>query len=211
MVNLAGRLSKDEKQKVIGISIAAVIFLFVVLWVVTIPSVRRWGELNRQISEIRQKLKKSESLIANAPQLQNRLVSMKQKLEEYKSVLPLYSDMPDILQNISLIATASKVKLLKIQPLRAEKLPSGSAKGGKNIPSEEQTDDTRQLLYEEIPIQIEAKGGYHEIGSFINKVEIAKNVMSVADIEIEADTNDIFTHNARLLIIAYVLRFGDGS
>lgn len=211
MVNPFGMLSKDEKQKIVGISIAAVIFLFILIWIVTIPSVRRWGELNKQIYEIRQKLKKSESLISDAPHMRERLVLMEQKLEEYKSVLPLYSDIPDILQNISIVATDSKVKLLKIQPLRTEKKPAEAAKAGKNIPSEKKPDNAGQLLYEEIPIQIEAKGGYHAIGSFINKIEMAKNIMSVADIKIEADANDIFTHNARLLIVAYVLRFGDGQ
>lgn len=195
-------LSKSEMQKIAGIGIGALVIVFVLIRFITVPSIRKSVELKKEIIKLRENLKKSEALIANAPQMQNKFAAMQQKLKDYQAALPLHSDMPNILQNISSIAVESKVKILKIEPLRSEKqaMPAAKQEGKQDLTK------AAQPIYAEMPIRIEARGSYHALGEFINKVETAKNIMSIADIDMEIDSDDMFNHDARLLIIAYVLR-----
>lgn len=200
-------LSKSEMEKLVGIGIGVVVAVFVLIQFVTIPSIRKSGELNKEIIKLKEDLKKSEILIASVPQMQNRLAVGQQKLNDYQTALPLRSEMPNILQDISGVAVESRVKLLKIEPLRSEKqaMPAAKPPAAKQE-AKKDLSKTTQPIYAEIPIQIEARGSYHALGEFINRIETAKNVMSVADVDIERDSDDMFNHDARLLIIAYVLR-----
>ena len=200
-------LSKSEMEKLVGIGIGVVLVVFVLIQFVTIPSIRKSGELNKEIVKLKEDLERSEILIASVPQMQNRLAATQQKLNDYQTALPLRSEMPNILQNISGIAVESKVKLLKIEPLRSEKqtMPVAKLPAAKQQAKQDSA-KTTQPIYTEMPIQIEARGSYHALGEFINKVETARNIMSIADVDIKRGSDDMFNHDARLLIIAYVLR-----
>lgn len=196
-------LSKPGTQKAVGIGIGAVVLAFVLIQFITAPSIRRSAELKKEIIKLKENIKRSETLIANVPQMQSRLSDAQQRLNDYRTALPPRSDMPNILQNISNLAIDSKVKLLKIEPLRSEKQ---EAPASKTAATKQDTAKPGQPIYVEMPIQIEARGSYHALGEFINKIETAGNVMSVADIDIEGDADDMFNQDSRLLIIAYVLR-----
>ena len=173
----------------------------------TAPSLRKLGELNTETGRLRENLKKSQSLIANKSQMESRFAVLQQKLKDYKTALPPYSDMPNVLQNISNIASGAKVKIIKIEPLKAEQ-QQGAIVPGSAVTNPQAKPEVGKggLLYTEVPIKIEAKGGYHALGKFINDIETSKNVMAIGDLEIETGSDDIFNHNARLLIIAYVLQ-----
>lgn len=202
------KLSKEEMEKAVLTGIGVFVFVIVLIQFVTVPSLRKLGELNTETGRLRENLKKSQSLIANKSQMESRLAVLQQKLKDYKTALPPYSDMPNVLQNISNIASGAKVKIIKIEPLKVEQQQAGALiPESAAVKPQARADAGRTgLLYTEIPIKIEAKGGYHALGKFINDIETSKNVMAIGDLEIEAGSDDIFNHSARLLIIAYVLR-----
>lgn len=194
---MALALFKTDKQKIIAISIVAVLIAFALIQFVARPAIRASNNLTKQISQTRENLAKSEALIARKPQIDNQLVSFKAKLEDIKSALPLYSEMPNILQDISRFASESRIKIIRIEPVRQERLTKQAAQAEVG---------RTPLIYAEVPIKIEAKGGYHSLGAFINKIENAKNFMSVADLDIETNSADMYNHNIRVLIVAYVLQ-----
>ena len=201
------KLSKEEMEKAVLIGIGVFVFVIVLIQFVTVPSLRKLGELNAGTGRLRENLKKSQSLIANKSQMESRFAVLQQKLKDYKTALPPYSDMPNVLQNISNIASGAKVKIIKIEPLKAEQ-QQGAIVPGSAVTNPQAKPEAGKggLLYTEVPIKIEAKGGYHALGKFINDIETSKNVMAIGDLEIETGSDDIFNHNARLLIIAYVLQ-----
>ena len=137
------------------------------------------------------------------------MASIQGKLQGYEKALPPYREMPNILQKIAEVAYESKVKIAKIEPLRTEK-PVEAVKAKVIAPAKPgakpETPKKPAMIYTEIPIQIEAKGGYHALGGFINMIETSDNIMSVGDIDVWANPDDIQNHNVKLLVIAYVLR-----
>ncbi|MDP3787568.1 MAG: type 4a pilus biogenesis protein PilO [Candidatus Omnitrophota bacterium] len=201
------KLSKAEMEKTLLMGIGVFVFVIALLHFVTVPSLRKLGELNTETVKLRENLKKSQSLIANKSQMESRLAVLQQKLKDHKTALPPYSDMPNVLQSISNIASGAKVKIIKIEPLKVEQQQGAIAPRSAVVKPQAKLEAGKGgLLYTEVPIKIEAKGGYHALGKFINDIEASKNVMAIGDLEIEASSDDMFNHNARLLIIAYVLR-----
>jgi Tfp pilus assembly protein PilO len=167
------------------------------------------NKLNKDISKERGDLKKADVLIKSKPQLEKRLAALNEMLGEYEDAIPPNSDMPNILQEISGFASETKVKISKIEPLRSEKKAEAPKVAKGKQPARQEVDKKPKPIYTEIPVQVEAKGGYHAIGEFINRIETADNVMSIGDIEIRANSDDISNHSARLLIMAFVLSEGE--
>jgi len=163
------------------------------------PTIRALGKLSQEIPRIKDNLKRSEALIAKKSQMQNQLASLQAKLEDIKLALPPRLDLPNVLQDISRLASASKVKILKMEPVKLEKRSQAQQARGTEAAAP-------LIIYAENPIVIEAKASYHAFGEFINRIENAKNFMSIADLEIQSSSGDMYSHNVRLLVIAYVLQ-----
>lgn len=202
-------IPKDDLKKVVLIGIVAVVFVFSLIQFGMAPSFRKLGALKKEIIKEKETLKNDQALVASKSQLQARLASMEERLKGYEMALPPYREMPNILQKIAEVAYASKVKIIKIEPLRTEK-PAESEKAKAVAPAKPgvkpEAPKKPATIYTEISIQVEAKGGYHALGEFINMIETSDNIMSIGDIEIRANVDDIQNHNAKLLVIAYVLR-----
>jgi Tfp pilus assembly protein PilO len=196
-------------EKIVLTGILGFVVVFIIIQFIMVPSLGRLNNLKKEIIKEQQTLKRDQSLVASKTQMQSRLASMQEKLKDYEKALPPYREMPNILQKIGEEAYECKVKVTKIEPLRTEK-PADAAKAkaaaAAKPGAKPETAKKPAAIYTEIPIQVEANGGYHALGEFINRIEASDNVMSVGDIEIKANPDDIQNHHVRLLIVAYVLR-----
>ena len=92
------------------------------------------------------------------------------------------------LENISLIAQTSGVKILSITPSELKPLTVGK----------------KSVYYFEMPISISAKSGYHELGRFIREIEQGKRVMTVEKLRIRNNKNTSRIHDVGLVLEAYV-------
>lgn len=202
------KIPKEQMEKMVLIGIGVAIAFFALIQFSTVPLLRGIGKLNKDIAKEREDFKKADNLIKNKPQLEKRLETLNAKLGEYEKAIPPHTEMPNILQEIAGIASETKVKISKIEPLRSEKQAEAPKADKGRQPAKQEADKKPKSMYTEIPIQVEAKGGYHAIGEFINRIETADNVMSIGDIEILANADDITNHSARLLIVAFVLKEG---
>ncbi|MDP3804281.1 MAG: type 4a pilus biogenesis protein PilO [Candidatus Omnitrophota bacterium] len=206
---MPSNISKSDLEKIVLIGIAAFVVLFILIRFAMVPSFRKLGSLKKEIVKEQEALKSNQALIASKSQLQARLASIQGRLQGYEKALPPYREMPNILQKIAEVAYENKMKITKIEPLRTEK-PAETAKAKVIAPAKPgakpEASKKPAMIYTEIPIQIEAKGGYHALGGFINMIETSDNIMSVRDIDIEANPDDNQNHKVKLLIVAYVLR-----
>ena len=66
-------------------------------------------------------------------------------------------------------------------------------------------DQKKAKAYQEIPIMISARSGYHELGSFISKLENADRFMEVSDIKLKANSANFRKHNVELIVSTYLL------
>ena len=86
------------------------------------------------------------------------------------------------------MAKRSDVKILGITPLASKQEAPAS-----------------ERAYQEIPILMNARSGYHELGKFLSDLENAGRFMKVVDIKIKENLSTPKKHDVELLILTYVL------
>ena len=96
--------------------------------------------------------------------------------------------MNSLLEELSEVAIESGVKILSIKPIT---MPETAA--------------DKSGIYRQVPISIEAKCGYHDLGLFIQKLESLDRFMKISDIYLESNKSDAIRHNAKLEITTYTL------
>lgn len=111
----------------------------------------------------------------------------KGKIEKYEKMLPVEQEIPGILEELSTMARNSGIKIVGITPVVENKV------------------ERRNQVYQEIPIVISAKCGYHELGSFLANIENSSRFMKVADIEIKANKASPRKHDVELILVSYML------
>lgn len=199
----------DKKQQTIVLAVIfGLLFLYIYFQFFLKSSLAKLMELSSSIVQQRANLVKSEALVGRKSEMEKSLADLESRMDKYKISLPARSDIPTILQEISRIASESKIKILKMEPVKESKEATGMpVPPMPSMPGslEQQPPQIGGTVYTEIPVKIEANGGYHDLGAFINNIENAKNFMKVSELDIDADSDNIYRHKIDMIIVAYVL------
>lgn len=190
-LSLSGR---DQKTIAVG-ALLAILVLWVYFTSIVGPLVRAGGNLIREVQQAREKVKTLEHSTANEETLRQQHQEVTQTVSSLRRLLPPEEELPAVIELISTLANQSQVKIQTIFPQRSlGGLDSVSAAaGGAPAP----------VYYKEIPIQIDALAGYHQLGSFLSLVESGEKPMRVASLRISANPKESKRHSVKLLLRSY--------
>ena len=175
----------NEKQKLyILFGIFGLVAIMVYYSLLLRPQFLRFIVNNREFYAVRARVKDSRLLIANGDRIKMQLQDLEKQSELFEEKLPSQDEVSSLLEDFSDIAESSGVKILRIKPL--EVIDSISETGA------------RSELYSEFPILIEARGGYHQCGIFINKLESIDRFIRIDEVDIRARSQDPRHHDIRL-------------
>jgi len=182
-------LEKNKKEIVLFciLFLLAIVYLYFAVFLKS-----NFGTLFSQIQEIRSLKTDITSTMRDAEYehiLLKRLNSVESVITDYEKKLPVEQEIPMLIESVSGRARDSYVKILGIRPIasRNAKMPK-----------------TKEV-YQEIPILISAKSGYHQLGVFINKLENADRFMELSDIKIKFNKATPKVHDIELVVSTYVL------
>lgn len=180
---------KDKKQQVIIAAVALTLTLiFLYFNFLLKPQLTNVFSLIDKAKRLESDLKRSQQDIASVAKLKKDIVASKEKVARYEKMLPAEQEIPGLLEDLSNMAKKSNIKIVSIIPAVAKEGSEG-------------TDG----IYQEIPILITAKSGYHELGNFLSNLENSDRFMKVADIGIRASTATPKKHDVELLVLTYTL------
>lgn len=117
--------------------------------------------LDKQITELRAK----ES---NLPKLKRDLAETERIFNEAAALLPKEKEIPQLLKDISAAGQGVGLDFLTFKPLP----------------------DVPQDFYAEIPISINVRGPYHNMGSFLDQVSKLARIVTVSNIKMTAPTKE---------------------
>lgn len=184
-------LKENKTYQIIGGVIAVYIVGAIIFYFAAIaPKIGTIKELKVQIFEKRAFLSKAGSVEKQKEKIEKAKIRIKEiegNISYYEKKLPTEKDIPDLLQYLSDIATETDVKLLEIekrQEIRREQ---------------------EQTLYVTVPLKLILKGGYHNIGFFISKLENADRFMKIEGLEIKEDKKNPFEHRGEMVVYTYIL------
>ena len=180
---------KDKKTQIMILAgllslLAAIIYVSFIL----LPQVDRVFKAASKASKIGTELKVAKDNIAKIPTLRSNLAVYKEKIDRYEKMLPAKQEIPALLESLSGMAKSSDVKIVGIVPI-VGKEDKGKA----------------SQIYKEIPILINAKSGYHELGKFLASMENADRFMKVSDLQIKSSAQSPRKHDVEIMVLTYTL------
>jgi len=149
-------------------------------------AIKNYNKVNR----IRVEVSSAEHDIAKIDGLKKQIEQYSGKVEKYEQMLPAEQEIPKLLEDLSTMAKGSGVKIVGITPIQSKEEPDPDA------------------IYQAIPIQINAKSGYHELGKFLSELEASDRFMKVVDIKIRGNLPTPKKHDIDLLVLTYILLKG---
>jgi len=184
----------DEKNRyyVLG---GILLFIFLLdYFLIMQPQLKTMMALNPKITILAKDFKRVKGDIPRYNQYQEEVLKLREKKMVSGTKILLKEEISMILENISRIANRVGVRINQIMPIKDSQQLALTNEDGN---------------YYTLPILVDAKGGYHDIGRFFNQVENDPIFMSITDFDITANTSDPTHHSTRITIKAYVLGKGE--
>lgn len=180
-----------EMLSIVGIALFVVI-VYINLFIK--PTATSLYTVIPEAKSLRANIEKAKEEIAEEPALKQKLAGFEESLKSVRTRLPAEKEVPALLESLSSMARNSRVKIIGITPGTLDKPPHLKA-----MPA------SQAKTYQEIPISISAKSGYHELGKFISNLERLDRFMEVSDIKIKANPQSPKMHDVELKVITYIL------
>lgn len=182
MKKILAALESDRKTLIL----AVVIFVFAIY--LDYAFVIGWQKGLLNVSE--KKVQKINAEISALMQDLARMRSLQKKQQElgksgFKKVIT-EDEVSLLLRDISNMANASNVKVVQIKPLRSQSPPKA--------------EDGAYPLN----ISLELLCAYHALGSFINRLEDAEQIMEVAQLKVLPQAENYFYQQVSLILKTYV-------
>ncbi|MDD5495487.1 MAG: type 4a pilus biogenesis protein PilO [Candidatus Omnitrophica bacterium] len=189
MIDILERLNKNKKQAMIFFIAAFVIVVILYFYILLLPQIMALTDILGQTGKRVFELKEAQAAVSNIDNLKKAVKVYNEKIDIYEKRLPAENEIPTLLESLSIMARDSNVKIIGITPVTLfgdQKKPRGR-------------------IYQEFPIQVSAKAGYHELGCFLGRLENADRFMKVIDININADAATPKKHDVELVVATYIL------
>lgn len=188
--------NKKKLQSFILIGILLMLGIYVYGRHLFIPMSRESAQVKQQLITAKEKLRGLEAATANEAAIQNQYRQVEQAVEELKRFMPSEAEIPAVLEILSSLAAKNDVKIQNIFPQRS--VAAIDSKGASASNKEKEPE-----VYKEVPIQIDAVAGFHQLGMFINAVEVGDKPMEVLTLRIGGNTKEPRRHQINLVIRAY--------
>lgn len=132
------------------------------------------------------KFQEIESEAENLEVLKSKYRELEKHLAELQNMLPREEKFSEFLSEIARLAEENRIKVISMRPVSKEK----------------------QDPYQKISISVEAQGGYHNFGRFLNKLEYStKSFVSVQNFLIQSNpyNPDPQSHKINMLVTTFRL------
>jgi len=171
---------------------AAIIFVSILVggyFFMVQPTTER---LNRAVAE-ETKLKKDYEnkafQVANLDEYKAQMADMEQSFESILKQLPRDTEVPGLIDDISLAALNNGLELKVISP----------------------KEQVATEFYNELPIDVEVEGDYHELGAFVSSVASLPRIVTLHDFSIDKPSTNDGNDRLALKILAKTYRYNEGE
>jgi Tfp pilus assembly protein PilO len=183
-------LNKIKKEYLFIIFGVLIIFIaFFAYKAVFSPLLGKIRSVSAQIEVKKGNIRKAKISPDRFKELEEEIEGLKPRIDYYYRNLQALPDIPQILKELNRIGERLKIKFVSIHPLEREEtlLPGGE----------------ESLL--QIPIKLNLKCGYHQLGIFVNELESPPRFMKIRELKINTDPKNVWMHQAELVITSYML------
>ncbi len=183
-------VNKQRLQTLLLLGLFVILGLYFSVQYYFLPTSRKASSLQQEVRTVRDRLRGLEAMTANQEALQAQYLQVEQAVASLRKSLPSESELPAVLEVISGLAAKANVKIQTIFPERT-------------LSTSKLSTSSDPAVYKEVPIQVDALAGYHELGLFLNQIEVGDKPMQVLSLRITSNPKDPKRHQINLLLRAY--------
>ena len=166
---IAALLQKiPSKTRVVGFFGFLGVLVVLFIWQVHIPKKTQIKQLENDVSAIQTKIRENDAKIRKLDELKVEVKSLEQKLQQLTAQLPPETEVSGLLRQIQNLVSQSGLSLKLWRPDKRSAHPSG--------------------LYEEIPINMELTGGYHDVALFFDRVSKLTRIVNMLNLRMGSAT-----------------------
>lgn len=175
---------KKQQAAIIGFSVVVVLFFLLVF---LRPAVSGLFNTSRELGKLKSTISNLKTELANFGAISNNLETEKNSLDGLTSRLATEGEIVPLLDQLSEIANLSYLKIISISPQREIFENNKKTLGPDDV-------------FTEFPISIVAQCEYHQLGIFINRLELSERMLQVDDISIIEDKRNPTKHKVNLVV-----------
>lgn len=190
-------MTQDRKSLLVAILLAA-IFPWGYYAYVLMPVVRTVWRMGQEVQTLRSHMHDVEQAIVQEPQLRQQYRQLSGDVQRVLTMLPIEAELPAVIERVSDLASQTGVKIQFVSPQRP---PQDSPVSSGSQPSS----TSRPTLYKEIPIDIDAVAGFHQLGTFVSRIELGEQPMQLRALRISQNPKMPRRHLVKMTIVAYAL------
>jgi type IV pilus assembly protein PilO len=173
--------------KAIFCSIIAVAILIGGYFMMLEPMGQRLTREVKQEVQLKKDFENKAFQVANLDKYKAQMIEMEQSFESILKQLPRDTEVPGLIDDISLAALNNGLDLKVISPKTQIKTE----------------------FYNELPIEIEVEGDYHELGAFVSSVASLSRIVTLHDFSISIKNKDSGVLSLKILAKTY--RYNEGE
>jgi type IV pilus assembly protein PilO len=171
-------LKLPDYQKLIALGLVIALMAGGYYYGMHAPKVLELEARQAELTKLNAKYSEQQRVLANIENFRQELRVMQDQFKEALKQLPNSSEIPALLSNISSLAQESGLEIALFKP--APELSKG--------------------FYADIPVSMQVKGNYHDIGYFFDKVAKLDRIVNIEDISMQIiNKRDKSTQNTTLL------------
>ncbi len=183
------KLIKEKNQVLVLFILVIAIILAAYFYFFLKPEIGALQKVLPEVAGLNKNIKEVDKLIDNIDSFKIKIADLKEKVGQYETRLPTKKEISSILNHLSALASEEDIQITGIKELETIK---GEIQEG-------------EQAYSGVPIEIDMKSGYHQLGRFISEIENSDRLMKIDDLEIKSTSENLTEHNVKLIISSFVL------
>ncbi len=155
------KISKLRMTHRVLIFVTTVVILAALfVWLIYLPKTAEIKSLKAQIDKLENQLSRAKATARNLEKLERDLAKAQGDLQYALRLLPTTSEIPNLLKSITKLGNDSNLEFLLFSPQK----------------------EVSREYFVEIPVNIEVRGGYHDVALFFDKVGKLDRIVNVVDV-----------------------------
>lgn len=189
---LLARLFQLDRTKMLIILAACALLIVADIALGIGMQVRRVGEVGKQAAQTRKEIKELGSKLDD---MKKNVEQSRKKLHSKKVISE--SELPALIQYVTGLASDHAIKLMQINTEKAAATQETKKKSSKK-------QDSQAASSMAVVLRFDLMATYHQLGSFIGRLESSEYVIFVDELRIVRDTNDPLKEKVSLVLKTYV-------